>query len=182
MWSRVVINKTGLAVLVLAVSSGQQAWAITENDVKNVMFDFATAATCSDAMSPDDFYTVQVVEPEDIEIMRSYGAQYAVAWYGDLYCSGGRTSTWQISYVGIGVADSPFVDLSLQPIHIDFVGVDSIDIDKNENLRVTGVAYGPDSQSHWDTVEKRATVSQRGELISSEMLIDGSWVNESETQ
>jgi len=114
----------------------------------------------------------------DEEVIGSYETEYAVAWFSSLHCDGGRSTTWQISFVGAGVAELFYVDLMRTPFKIQFIDVFSLELTNDDNLLILGEAYDPGG-SNWDFVDKRVIMTQAGEILSSELKIDGQWVGES---
>ncbi|MFP3342668.1 hypothetical protein R0J87_09170 [Halomonas sp. SIMBA_159] len=166
-----------ISAAVLTGCLSQNAWAMTEQDAVQKMYDVAEAAVCNDSMGPEEFKAVRVQEPLDEEVIGSYETEYAVAWHSSLGCDGGRSVTWQVSFVGAGVAELFYVDLTRPPMQIPFLDVTSIELTDYNNLLIMGEAYGPGG-SNWDFADKRVVMTQGGEIVSSELMIDGEWVAE----
>jgi len=165
----------------MGLTGASYASEFTDQDAKNLIYDFSQVATCSYAESPDDFHSVKVVE-NDNENIGQYGERFAVAWYGDVGCYGGSgSSSWQISFVGIGVGSGAFVDLENPPVGILFFEVSSISLNDSGNIVVEGKRYNPrEGSGNQDFVKKTAVFNREGELLESILHIDGEDYPESE--
>lgn len=168
-------NRALVAIFCLAGAySSAQASQFTEDDAVQVVATFAEAAACASDLDSDDFPVVKISEAEDPELMGHYGERYAVAWVGDLGCEGGRAATWHISYVGVGVANLPFVDLETPPITLQFIDVHSLEVNEDDNIVVKGQRYDfREGSGNWDFIDKTAVITPSGDLLESLVHVDG---------
>lgn len=168
---------------ITAALSGQalSAAEFTEHDAKRVIYDLSQAVTCANVESPEEFHAVKVIDNED-DLIGQYGERFAVVWYGDLYCGGGSgSSTWQLSFVDIGVGSSPYVDLQSPPVRLLYLDVFDVSLNNEDELIVEGERYDPrEGSGNQDFVRKKTAISVNGEVLEEIVFIGGEAYQESE--